>query len=112
MLSPHHTWHCKRTNYFNATYDDKINECGFKFSVACQWYVLFKDEKDNLLQFAKVFSAKFLKSPIRQSLTPPPFYATRYTVLSKTKYEKTETPLAKQFIVKKNWNSSNRFVWT
>ena len=63
VLSPHYT----RPLYFSATRDDKINDCGFKFSVACKWCVLFKEDKDDSLQFAKVFSAKFLKLPIRQS---------------------------------------------
>ena len=36
----------------------------FKFSVACKWCVLIKEDKDNLLQFAKVFPNKL---PIRQS---------------------------------------------
>ena len=77
VLSPHHTQHCKCAHYFNATCNDKINDCGFKFSVVCQWHVLIKD-KDNLLQFAKVFPTKFLKLPIRQSFTPALFYAIRY----------------------------------
>ena len=25
--------------YFSATHDDKINDCGFKFSVACEWLI-------------------------------------------------------------------------
>ena len=37
----------------------KINDCGFKFSMASQQHVLIKEDKDNLLQFAKVFPAKF-----------------------------------------------------
>ena len=41
--------------------DDEINDCGFKFSVACEWRVLIEEDKDNLLQFAKVFPTKFLK---------------------------------------------------
>ena len=31
ILSPN----CKCAHYFNATRDDKINDCSFKFSVAC-----------------------------------------------------------------------------
>ena len=59
VLLPPHTGRCKRTRYFNATRDDKINDCGFKFSMAYQWYVLIEGDKDNLLQFAKVFPFKF-----------------------------------------------------
>ena len=65
---PLHTWRYKRAHYFNATRDDKINDCGFKFTVECQWHVLIEEDKDNLLQFAKVFPAKFFKLPIHQSL--------------------------------------------
>ena len=68
VLSPRHTLRCKRARYFNATRDDKINDCGFKFRVACQWRVLIEEGKDNLLQLAKVFSAKFLKLPIRHKV--------------------------------------------
>ena len=51
MLSPHHTWHCKRAHYFSATRDDKINNCGFKFTVACKWWVLIEeDNKDTIRQ--------------------------------------------------------------
>ena len=67
MLSPYHTWRCKRVRYFNATRDDKINDCGFNFSVAYEWCVLIKEDEDNLLKFAKVLPAKFLKLQIRQS---------------------------------------------
>ena len=31
VLSPHY----KRPHHFSATRDDKVNDCGFKFSVAC-----------------------------------------------------------------------------
>ena len=68
-------YHCKRSHYFSTTHDDKVNDCGFKFSVACEWCVLFKEDKDDSLQFTKVFPAKFLKLPIHQSFTPPPFCA-------------------------------------
>ena len=78
VLFPHHTWHCKRTHYFSSTRDDKINDCGFKFSVACEWHVLIEEDKDNLFQYAKVFPIKFLKLPICQSFTPPPFCAIQY----------------------------------
>ena len=36
--------------------------------MACQWRVLIEEDKDNLLQFTKVFPAKFLWLPICQSL--------------------------------------------
>ena len=75
MLTPLHTWRCKRTHYFNATRDDEMNDCGFKFSMACKWRVLIEEDKDNLLQFAKVFPAKFLKLAVHQSFIPPPFCA-------------------------------------
>ena len=71
VLFSHHTWHCK------CTRDDKINDCGFKFSVACEWSVLIKD-KDNLLQFAKVFPQQILKLLIHQSFTPLLFCAIQY----------------------------------
>ena len=60
VLSPH-------SHHFSAAHDDKINNCGFKFSMACNWHVLIKENNDNLLKFAKVFPTKFLKLPIRQS---------------------------------------------
>ena len=60
--------------------DDKINDCGFKFSVACKWCVLIEQDKDDLLQFAKVFPAKFLKLPIHQSFSPSPFCAIWYKI--------------------------------
>ena len=34
-----------------ATRDDKINDCGFKFSVACEWHILIEEEdKDAICQ--------------------------------------------------------------
>ena len=51
VLSPHY----KRPHHFSATRDDKVNDCGFKFSMACEWCVLFEEHKDDSLQFAKVF---------------------------------------------------------
>ena len=42
------------------------------------WRVLTEENKDNLLQFAKVFPTKFLKLPIRQSFILPPFCTIRY----------------------------------
>jgi len=33
----------------------------FIFSVACEWRVLIKQDKDNSLQFAKVFPHQILK---------------------------------------------------
>ena len=62
---------------FKAAHDDKINDCGFNFSVACEWRVLIEEDKDNTLQFAKVFPTKFLKLSIRQSFSPPQFCAIR-----------------------------------
>ena len=53
-------------HYFSTTRDDKVNDCGFKFSAVCKWHVSFKEDKDDSLQFAKVFPAKFLKLVIRQ----------------------------------------------
>ena len=38
-----------QTRTLNATRDDKINDCGFKFSVACQWRVLIKEDEDNFI---------------------------------------------------------------
>ena len=66
------------TTYFNTTHDDKINDCGFKFSMVCQWRVLNEEDQHNLLQFAKVFPTKFLKLLICQSFTPPPFCVIQY----------------------------------
>ena len=63
---------------FNTARDDKINNCGFKFSVACKWHVLIEEDKDNSLQFSKVFPTKFLKLPIHQSFPPPPFCTIQY----------------------------------
>ena len=56
VLSPHY----KCPHHFIVTRDDKVNDCGFKFSVACDWHVLFKEDKDDSLQFAKVFPATVL----------------------------------------------------
>ena len=56
-----------KTAPFNTARDDKINDRGLNFSVACEWHVLIKEDKDNSLQFAKVFPAKLLKLPIHQS---------------------------------------------
>ena len=61
----------------------KINDCGLKFSVL-QWRVLIEEDKDDTLQFAKVFPAKFLKLPIRQSFSPPPFCTIWYLWCSKS----------------------------
>ena len=74
VLSPHY----KCPHHFSTTCDDKVNDCGFKFSVAGEWCFLFKENKDDSLLFAKVFPAKFLKLPIRQSFSPPPFYTIGY----------------------------------
>ena len=53
VLSPHY----KRPPILVPfTHDD----CDFKFSMACEWRVLFKEDKDHSLKFAKVFPAKFL----------------------------------------------------
>ena len=46
--------HCKCPHHFSAKHDDKINDGGFKFSVACKWHVLIEEDKDDSLQFAKV----------------------------------------------------------
>ena len=55
---------CKHKHHFSATHDGKINNCGFRFSVACEWHVLIEEDKDNSLQFAPT---KFIKLPIPQS---------------------------------------------
>ena len=34
--------------------------------MVCEWCVLIEEDKDNSLQFFKVFPTKFLKLPIRQ----------------------------------------------
>ena len=60
-------------HHLSTTHDDKVNDCGFKFSTACKWYVSFKEDKDDSLQFAKVFPAKFLKLVIRQFFPPNRF---------------------------------------
>ena len=62
---------------FNAAHDDKINDCGFNFSMACEWRTLIEEDIDNSLQFAKVFSAKFLNLLIHQFF---PATILRYTV--------------------------------
>ena len=63
VLSPHHTWHCKRMHHFSAAYDNKINTCGFKFSVVCK-----------------------LKTRIIHcnlpNISPPPFYTIRYLIFT------------------------------
>ena len=64
-------------HHFSTTRDDKVNDCGFKFSVACKWCVSFKKDKDDSLQFAKVFPTKFLKLVIRQF---SPTTVLRYTI--------------------------------
>ena len=73
VLSPHY----KRPHHFSATHDDKVNDCGFKFGVACEWHVLIEEDKDDSLQFTKDFLAKFLKLPICQSFPLPPFCTIR-----------------------------------
>ena len=39
--------HYKRSHHFSTTHEDKINNCGFKFSVTCKWHVLIKESKNN-----------------------------------------------------------------
>ena len=56
-----------------------MNNCDFKFSMVSEWHVIIEEDKNNLLQFAKVFPTKFLKLPIRQSFTLPPFCTIIYT---------------------------------
>ena len=63
MLSPHHTWHCKCAHYFSTTRDDKINDCGFKFSMACEWCVLIKQDKDTFHQSLPHQILKVTNSP-------------------------------------------------
>ena len=50
-----------------------INDCGFKFSMACKWHVLIEEDKDNSLQFDKVLFTKFLELPIHKSFSPSLF---------------------------------------
>ena len=75
MLSPHHTWHCKCAHYFSATRDDDINDCGFKFSVACEWRVLIEQDNDT---FRQSFPRQILK--VTNSLKFYPAIVLRYTV--------------------------------
>ena len=97
--------HCKCPHHFRATRDDKINDCGIKFSVACEWSVLIEEDKDDSLQFAKVFSAKFLKLPIRQSFSPPLFCTIR--VLVSLIFIAIPTPFSNlKFIF-----TSSKFLW-
>ena len=57
VLSPHHTWYCKSTHYFSATHDDKINDCGFKFSMACEWLISNRRRQGcNLSEFSPLNS--------------------------------------------------------
>ena len=51
----------------------------FKFSVACTWCVLIKEDKDNSLQFAKVF-LQILKVTNSPKFSPPPFCTIRYYI--------------------------------
>ena len=51
VLSPHY----KCPHHFSTARDDKVNDCGFNINVACEWRVLCKEDKDDSLQFAKVF---------------------------------------------------------
>ena len=73
VLSPH----CKRPHHFSATHDDKVNDCGFKFSMVCKWHVLIEEDKDDSLQFAKVFPTEFLKLSICQNFPQLPFCTIR-----------------------------------
>ena len=54
-----------------------MNNCGFKFSVACEWCVLIEEDKGNSLEFAKIFLTKFLKLLICQS-----FFCHRFVLYS------------------------------
>ena len=42
------------------------------------WHALIEDHKEDSLQFAEVFPAKFLKLAIRQSFPPPLFCAIQH----------------------------------
>ena len=66
--------HYKRPHYFSATCDDKV----MIVALNSAWQVLIEDDNDDSLQFAKVFPAKFLKLPIRQSFPPPLFCTIKY----------------------------------
>ena len=46
--SPHLT--LQTHTFFSATRDDKIKDCGFKFSMACEWHNLIKEDKDAICQ--------------------------------------------------------------
>ena len=46
--------------------------------MVCQWCVLIEEDKDNLLQFAKVFPAKFLVTNLPKIY---PATVLRYTVV-------------------------------
>ena len=87
VLSLHHIRHCKHVHYFSVTCDDQINACGLKFSMACEWHILIEEDKDNLLQFAKVFPTKFLNLPIHQSFILAPFCTVQYYCYKYTIYD-------------------------
>ena len=44
---PHHTWHCKHVHNIlpPQVHDDKINDCGFLFSVAHAWRVFIEEDQ-------------------------------------------------------------------
>ena len=58
VLSPH----CECPHYFSSTRDDKINDRGFKFSMACEWLVLIEKDKDDSLQLTN--SPKFFPATV------------------------------------------------
>ena len=64
-------------HHFSTTHYDKVNYRGFKFSAMCEWCVSFREDKDDSLQFTKVFPTKFLKLVIYQF---SPATVLRYTV--------------------------------
>ena len=65
-------------HHFRAVHDYKINDCGFKFSVACKWCVLIKEDKDNSLQSQQSLSHQIPK--VTNLAKFPPATILHYTV--------------------------------
>ena len=49
--------------YFSTTSDDKINDCGFKFSMVSEWHILFEEDKDTIHQSFPHQIFKIINSP-------------------------------------------------
>ena len=88
LLSPHNTSHCKHVHHFSAAHDDKINDCGSKFSIVCEWCILTEEDRDNSLEFAKIFPFKVTDSPKFSPTT-----VLRYTVYNEVKRKSCEQGL-------------------